>query len=608
MDILPGALAICRGKAVTVKEIAGNKITVNWDGSDKSVKARELIVIHPGPVTQIPAPAELSATPEEAAELMGDEGLDFADFAELLCGSFSGAAALAAYIEATEGVYFDLSGELIVSCKTPAERDALIAERRAKEEEKQRRAELVERVKSRNVLPDDRRYLREIEMVASGKSSSSKLLKELDIEAAPEKAHKLLLELGVWDVMHDPWPDRLDEDVSVPEFPAGEPEALPRTDLTHLASYAIDDAGSNDPDDALSFADGLLYVHIADPTALVEYDGKIDREASMRGESLYLPELLSPMLPEEIRLKCALGLEPENDALTFVLKISDDGNVTLEKLLLSRVKVTRLSYESCRKVADNRDFVQMTKALERFKNFRVANGAKLIKLPEVKVKVKDNAVEITPCPVTFERELVANAMLATGYATAKYMAEQDINFPFTVQAPPDEEFELNDTLSSMYEARKNSKAGVIEFKPGLHSGLGLEPYSRVTSPLRRYADLLAHRQLKSLILGREALGYEEMASKMTCAETAAASRRKLEKYANEYYTIVYLANHPGYTTTATLVAKRNGQLVFLIPELAYEYKARLQGNYQIDREYTLTLQLAEPSQQRCVFKVSNITQ
>jgi exoribonuclease-2 len=195
-------------------------------------------------------------------------------------------------------------------------------------------------------------------------------------------------------------------------------------------------------------------------------------------------------------------------------------------------------------------------------------------------------------------------MLAAGYAAAKYMAEQNINFPFTVQAEPDEEIEINDTLSSMYEARKNSKAGVIEFKPGLHSGLGLEPYSRVTSPLRRYADLLAHRQLKSLILGREPMGYEEMAEKMTYAENAAASRRKLEKYANEYYTIVYLANNPGYTTTATLVAKRNGQLVFLIPELAYEYKARLQGNYQIDKEYTLTLQLAEPSQQRCVFKVS----
>ena len=78
MDILPGALAICRGKAVTVREIAGNKITINWDGSDKSVKARELIVIHPGPVTQIPAPAELSATPEEA-----DKRLRYAKYANI---------------------------------------------------------------------------------------------------------------------------------------------------------------------------------------------------------------------------------------------------------------------------------------------------------------------------------------------------------------------------------------------------------------------------------------------------------------------------------------------------------------------------------------------
>ena len=608
MDIQAGALAVCRGKAVIIREVAGHKITVKWDGADKTVKARELLVIHPGPADRVPEPMEFSTSPEEAAELIGSESLSFADFAELLCGSFSCAAACSAYTEAAEGVFFNLADDLSVSCKSAAERDAIIAERQAREAEKQRRADLIQRIKERSVLPEDRQYLREIEMVASGRSSSSKLLKELEIEAVPEKAHKLLLELGVWDMLHDPWPERLNEDISIPEFPPEAEEDVPRTDLTHLAAYAIDDSESNDPDDALSFADSRLYVHIADPTSIVTYGGETDREASLRGESLYLPEIISPMLPEEVRRKCALGLEPENEALTFVLEISDDGDVELVDILLSKVKVTRLSYEGCREMAERADFVQMSEALERFRNFRIRNGARLIKLPEVKVKVRDAGVEITPCPVTFERELVANAMLAAGYGAAKYMADKGINFPFVVQAPPDEEIEINETLSSMYEARRNSKAGVVEFKPGLHSGLGLEPYSRVTSPLRRYADLLAHRQLKSLILGREPLGFDELSERMTYAENAAASRRKLEKYANEYYTIVYLAGRPGYTTTATLVAKRNGQLVFLIPELAYEYKVRLQGNYQIDKEYTLTLQMADPSQQRCVFKVSNITE
>ena len=607
MDIQTGALAICRGKAVIIKEVSGHKITIKWDGSDKTVKAKELLVIHPGPADRVPEPAELVTTPEEAAELIGDESLSFADFTELLCGKFSASGAYAAYIEASGGVFFDLADDLAVSCKSEDDRNALIAERQAREAEKQRRADLIQRIRERSVLPEDKPYLREIEMVATGRSSSSKLLKELDIEAVPEKAHKLLLELGVWDMMRDPWPERLNEDTSVPEFPLDEKEDVPRTDLTHLAAYAIDDSESNDPDDALSFDNGLLYVHIADPTSVAAYGGEIDREASLRGESLYLPEILSPMLPEEVRRKCALGLEEENEALTFVLKIDDNGDVTLKEVMLSRVKVTRLSYDGCREMADLPVFVQMTEALERFKQFRIRNGARLIRLPEVKVKVKGGEVAITPCPVTFERELVANAMLAAGYGTAKYMADKGINFPFVVQAPPDEEIEPGETLSSMYEARRNSKSGVVEFKPGLHSGLGLQPYSRVTSPLRRYADLLAHRQIKSLILGREPLSFDELSEKMTYAENAAAARRKLEKYANEYYTIVYLAKHPEYTTTATLVAKRNGQLVFLIPELAYEYKARLQGNYQIDKEYTLTLQMAEPAQQRCVFKVSNIT-
>ena len=403
--------------------------------------------------------------------------------------------------------------------------------------------------------------------------------------------------------MRNPWCERFKEDTSVPQFEFEAPETdFPRTDLTHLAAYAIDDSTSNDPDDALSFEDGLLYVHIADPAEYVKFGDETEREASMRGESLYLPELLSPMLPEELRTKCALGLEKQNNAITFVLKIDDNGDVTLEKMMLTTVSVTRLAYDDCTNILNEDNFVQMSNAIERFRQFRISNGARLIRLPEVKVKALEDHVEITPLPLTFERELVANSMLAAGYAVAKEMAANDINFPFVTQAQPDEEPE-GESLSAMYARRRTSKTGTVDFRPGLHSGLGLEPYSRVTSPLRRYADLLAHYQLRSIITGTAPLSYEELESRMTYAENAAASRRKLEKYSNEYYTIVYLAQHPGYETTATLAARQNGQLTFLIPELAYEYKCRLQGNFELDKEYKLTLITADPAAMRTVFKV-----
>ena len=73
-----------------------------------------------------------------------------------------------------------------------------------------------------------------------------------------------------------------------------------------------------------------------------------------------------------------------------------------------------------------------------------------------------------------------------------------------------------------------------------------------------------------------------------------------------FYSPVYLAQHPEYETTATLVARQNGQLTFMIPELAYEYKCRLQGNFTLDTEYKLTLQAADPAAMRTVFKVTKL--
>ena len=304
-------------------------------------------------------------------------------------------------------------------------------------------------------------------------------------------------------------------------------------------------------------------------------------------------------------MKCALGLEKVNDAITFILEIDENGDVVLDRMVLSKVSVTRFAYEDCSELRGKEDFESMAAALERFRQYRVNNGARLIKLPEVKVKVVDGVVEITPLPINFERELVANAMLAAGYAVAKYMRDTDVNFPFVVQASPDEEPE-GDSLSVMHERRRSSKVGVVDFRGGLHSGLGLEPYSRVTSPLRRYADLLAHYQLRSVITGTAPLDYEQLESRMTYAENAASSRRKVEKYSNEYYTLVYLAQHPGYETTGVLVARQNGQLTFLIPELAYEYKCRLQGKFELDEEYALSLVNVDIAAMRAVFKVSAI--
>ena len=249
----------------------------------------------------------------------------------------------------------------------------------------------------------------------------------------------------------------------------------------------------------------------------------------------------------------------------------------------------------------------MREALERFRQRRMADGALFIKLPEVKTKLKDGEITITPCPVTPERELVANAMLCAGAAVAGFMNKEGIPFPFVTQAPPDIDVDtLGDSLADMFQLRRNCSAGVTGIAGGKHSGLGLEPYSRVTSPLRRYADLLAHQQIRRYIKQEPLLDLEYIEKRLTRADDAGNARHKLEKYANEYYLLHYLKRHPDWQGRGTVVEKQGERLTVLIPEFAYCCKCRYNGALREGDEVELRYNAADPVELKVHLQVSKI--
>ena len=249
----------------------------------------------------------------------------------------------------------------------------------------------------------------------------------------------------------------------------------------------------------------------------------------------------------------------------------------------------------------------MREALERFRQRRMADGALFIKLPEVKTKLKDGEITITPCPVTPERELVANAMLCAGAAVAGFMNKEGIPFPFVTQAPPDIDVDtLGDSLADMFQLRRNCAAGVTGIAGGKHSGLGLEPYSRVTSPLRRYADLLAHQQIRRYIKQEPLLDLEYIEKRLTRADDAGNARHKLEKYANEYYLLHYLKRHPDWQGRGTVVEKQGERLTVLIPEFAYCCKCRYNGGLREGDEVELRYNAADPVELKVHLQVSKI--
>lgn len=588
MTVNNNSLVLYKGKGAVVTEISGDKYSIRTaNGDRKSVRLKDIEPVHPGPCSSVPSPADIPSAEVQAenSELMGDETMDFAEFTELLFGDFSPSSALAAAELISIDFYFSGS----VSSGVRANSSEHVRSREMKEQLKNARkdahAELLERIRSCRVVPEDSSRLREIENVAYGESPSSKLMHDLDIEVLPEKAQGLLTRLGVWNEFdNNPWPRRysIPVDLEYPPFPDTVPDEE-RADLTHLAAYAIDDIGSTDPDDAISYdrETGLVWIHVADPSSVVRAGSGLEAFAMELGCTLYLPEGVTVMLPAESVGIFGLGLNEISPALSFGIRIDESGKPSLERMTLSRVRVTRMNYDEAGALMDSEEFAPCAEAVWRFRDLRIRNRAVMIRLPEtgLRVNIPERSISIKQTGFSEVREMVANAMIAAGHAVAVYAAENHIALPYAVQEEP-EMTERPDTIYGMYELRRNCRTSNLSVIPGLHAGLGLEPYVRVTSPMRRYEDLLSHIQLRRFMAGEELLSAAEINERIICAAPAASGRAKLERQCKEYWTLVYLKNHEGnWKGEAVCVAHTEDRNVMLIPELAYEFK--LSGRFRL---------------------------
>lgn len=611
MLIKTNSLVLYKSKAALVIEISGDKYTIRTaNGDRKSVRLKDIEIVHPGPCQTIPAPGAMPdlTYQQENAELMGSDTMSFVDFAELVFGDFSPASALAAVELLSQNCCFSGSVTTGVKANSAEHIQAILDKEHQKAAQQQARAALLERIRSGAILPEDHTSLREIENVAYGESAASKLMHDLGIEALPEKAQNLLLKLNVWNEFdNNPWPRRFEVDLH-PDYPVlPEIPDEPRRDLTHLAAYAIDDAESNDPDDAISFdaANNLLWVHVADPSTAVAAESDLEKFACQQGCTSYLPEKITTMLPPDSVNVFGLGLSETSPALSFGIFIDKNGETELKELVLSTVKVTRMNYAEAEELIAGADFAACANALERFRKMRAENNAVMIRLPEVKIKVDTTLREITIRDLERSpaRELVANAMMAAGSAVAKFAAANDIPLAFAVQEDP-EMTERPETLPGMYELRKSCRISRLATLPGKHAGLGLDPYVRVTSPLRRYEDLLNHIQLRKYIRREELLTISEMDDRIAEAEPNAVLRGKLERQCREYWTLVYLKNRPAdWQTQAIFVAKPDDRSVWLLPELAFEFKNRYNARIPLGETVTVECTASDPALLSVQFKV-----
>ncbi len=315
-----------------------------------------------------------------------------------------------------------------------------------------------------------------------------------------------------------------------------------REDLRHLPIVAIDPADARDHDDAIwAEPDGeggyTALVAIADVSFYVRPGSALDREARKRGNSVYFPDRVVPMLPEILSADvCSLKEGEDRAAMACHLRIDAQGKVTSHRFTRALVRIHHnIAYEDAQAKIDSGDAPEFLKNLwGAWKGLAAARAARdplELDLPERRVMLGEDGqiAEIAVRERLDAHRVVEDFMIAANVAAAKALEAKTAPVVYRVHESPSREklIALRDYMATM--DKKLALGQVIT--PGLfnailkdvedeaekaqvmeavlrtqtqayygptnagHFGLSLGSYAHFTSPIRRYSDLLVHRAL-----------------------------------------------------------------------------------------------------------------
>ncbi|MDR0878398.1 MAG: RNB domain-containing ribonuclease [Treponema sp.] len=625
----------------------GDKIDISVFGGEKlKVREKDVELLHPGPCVSLDLhEAPPADSVREAWELLRETAnggtSTLKELAELVSGSFTPQSAWGAYQLLQDGLFF--TGTIAALRARPiAEVEAEEKKRAIKKQEGREREAFLEQIKNHTLhfsagglegqKSDDvspqavfRRFLYDVEALALGKSEKSRTMKDLGLSETPEDAHALLLECGFWTPFVNPHPARCGvSTVSAAVIP-DPPPVEERRDLTDLPAFAIDSPWSNDPDDAVSVeidaagsegsgapGSAVLYVHVADPASSIIIDGSAEKEARDRGATLYLPEGSSRMLADECLSLFALGLTDDpSPALTFKITLDEKGEIAETEIFPSLVQVTRLTYADADEIiksgaglpvnaaAGVKPVLQkLCRIAERNLERRLDVGAINIELPETHISVNKTDGKVTIEPIVSYRsaEMVRECMLLAGEGAGLWAERQEsadrkpwLAFPYVAQEAGDIPNEILSGMAGSYQLRRCMRPRSLSGKPGRHWGLGLDTYTQVTSPLRRYTDLLAHLQIRSLLRGGTPLNAEELLARLAAGEAGAQATVQAERASRAHWTAVYLSGKKDSVWEAIVLEKKGPRWVCMISALALETQVALKSDIKPNDTVKLVL-------------------
>ncbi len=474
---------------------------------------------------------------------------------------------------------------------------------------------------------------------SSQKTAAQDILTALGRDKFSDVAFQTLVDLGIWDEHENlalrrrqiptQFPEEINDAIEKVLADPPDIDEANRVDLTHLKLYTVDDESTREIDDGLScetLPDGRqkLWIHIADPTRWLSPGDVLDSEARKRCTTVYLPTGVIPMFPFELAAgPMSLVQGKVCCALSFGVVLAEDGAVAEFSIQPSLVKPTyRLTYEDADEMIElgveaEGEMLAIASLAKQRLTWRKAQGAISIHLPESSIKVDRSTddITITMLESSVSREMVAEMMILTSEVAARYAEENSLPIPYRSQPqpelPPDEELMQLEAGwvrdSAIRRCMTRSEMGIV---PSRHATLGLESYSQVTSPIRRYTDLMGHFQIKAHLRGDE-LPFSEAALTETIMVVANAAYEAVlvERQTKKYWAIEYLRRQDerdrGQMWEVQMVRwLREHEFLGLIifEDLGLEFAMRFDRAVGLGERINVQVSFADPRQEMIRFK------
>lgn len=406
---------------------------------------------------------------------------------------------------------------------------------------------------------------------------------------------------------------------------AAEIDSGARRDLIHLETFTVDDALTSEIDDALSIEDlgaGRLRVgiHIADPGFYVPPGSEMDLLAQSRTVTVYLPDRRALMLPSALSEDAASLISGVvRPTLSFFATVDGAGSLLESEIVPSVIRSRgRVTYEEADAAVRSGDALSGVPAPElpagvvgqlralhglalRLEAARVAAGAHVIRAPEVDLRAAaDGSLTLKRMEADDPgRVLVSEMMVLAGRIAAQYCLENGVPCIYRRQ-PPAEEAAPSITGGpydpvAVRKARRGLRRGEAGLTPGRHYALGLDAYAQATSPIRRYQDLVIHRQIKSTIAGHAPV-YDAEALQRVAALTDDAERvaRLAERGSDEYWTLKLLEKNKGGTVEGVVVFRDRRRVEVELSETLYNVSIAPRPDHELGQRLRLLIESVNP--------------